>query len=113
MYEYRAAVREALRGVTVLVVPTTMAPAALIGDAGATVDVDGTTLPVSFAMASMTSRFNMAGTPALSLPCGFSAAGLPIGMSIVGRPFDEWSVFKVAHAYERATDWHTRRPAIG
>ena len=113
MYEYRAAVREAFRGVTVLVVPTTMAPAALIGDAGAAVDVDGRMLPVSVAMASMTSRFNMAGTPALSLPCGFSAGGLPIGMSIVGRPFDEWSVFKVAHAYEQATAWHTRRPAVG
>jgi aspartyl-tRNA(Asn)/glutamyl-tRNA(Gln) amidotransferase subunit A len=34
-------------------------------------------------------------------------------MSVVGRPFDEWSVFKVAHAYEQATDWHTRRPAAG
>jgi aspartyl-tRNA(Asn)/glutamyl-tRNA(Gln) amidotransferase subunit A len=113
MYEYRAAVREALRSVTVLVVPTTMAPASLIGDAGAVVDVDGTTLPVSIVMAGLTARFNIAGTPALSLPCGFSAGGLPIGMSVVGRPFDEWSVFKVAHAYEQATDWHTRRPALG
>ncbi len=110
MYDYRAAVRDALRSVTVLVVPTTMATATEIGQE--TVDVDGRTLPVSIAMAGMTSRFNMAGTPALSLPCGFSGEGLPIGMSIVGRPFDEWSAFRVAHAYEQATDWHTRRPAI-
>ncbi len=113
MYDYRATVRDALRGVTVLVVPTTMAPAALIGDAGATVDVDGTKLQVSIAMAGLTSRFNIAGIPTLSLPCGFSGGGLPIGMSVAGRPFDEWSVFKVAHAYEQATAWHTRRPQLG
>jgi aspartyl-tRNA(Asn)/glutamyl-tRNA(Gln) amidotransferase subunit A len=113
MYEYRAAVREALSKVTVLVVPTTMAPAPPIGDDGSVVDVDGTRLPLSIAMAGLTARFNIAGTPALSLPCGFTAGGLPIGMSVVGAPFDEWSVFRVAHAYEQATEWHTRRPVLG
>jgi aspartyl-tRNA(Asn)/glutamyl-tRNA(Gln) amidotransferase subunit A len=77
------------------------------------VDVDGVTLPIAIAMAGLTARFNIAQTPALSLLCGFSSGGLPIGMSVVGRPFDEWSVFKIAHAYEQATDWHTRRPALG
>lgn len=109
MYDYRAAVRTALEDVNVLVAPTTRAPAALIGQD--TVDVAGVQLPIALVMAGLTSPFNVAGTPAMSVPCGFSSGGLPIGMQIVGRPFDEWNVFRVGHAYEQATGWHTRRPA--
>ncbi len=57
---------------------------------------------------------NMTGLPALVLPCGFSAGppALPIGLQLYGRAFDEFSLFRVGHAYEQATDWHTRRPPI-
>ncbi len=58
----------------------------------------------------MTRPFNLAGTPAISINCGFSSAGLPIGLQIGGRPFDESTVLKVAHAYEQHTPWHTMRP---
>ena len=51
---------------------------------------------------------NLAGLPGLSLPCGFDAGGLPIGLQIVGRPFEEERVFHTGHAYEQATEWHTR-----
>jgi aspartyl-tRNA(Asn)/glutamyl-tRNA(Gln) amidotransferase subunit A len=54
--------------------------------------------------------WNLTGLPALSIGCGFSAGGLPIGMQIVGKAFDEPTVFKVADAYQRLTDWHTRTP---
>ena len=54
--------------------------------------------------------FNLANAPAISIPCGFSSQGLPIGLQIGGRPFDEEMVFKVAHAYEQNTAWHTMRP---
>jgi aspartyl-tRNA(Asn)/glutamyl-tRNA(Gln) amidotransferase subunit A len=53
---------------------------------------------------------NLAGLPALALPCGFDRTGLPIGLQVIGRPFDEATVLRVGHAYERATDWHHRRP---
>ena len=53
---------------------------------------------------------NLAGLPALSLPCGFDRAGLPIGMQVIGRPFDESTVLRLGHAFEQATDWHRRRP---
>ena len=53
---------------------------------------------------------NLAGLPALSLPCGFDDADLPIGLQIVGPPFGEEAVLRAAHAYEESTDWHRRRP---
>ena len=58
----------------------------------------------------MTRPFNLAGTPAISINCGFNSQGLPIGLQIGGRPFDESTVLKVAHAYEQHTPWHTMRP---
>lgn len=56
--------------------------------------------------------FNLTGQPALALPCGFSDDGLPIGMQVIGRAFDEVTVYRVAHAYEQASPWKARRPAI-
>ncbi len=61
---------------------------------------------------SFTGPFNLAGTPAISVPCGFSAVGMPMGLQIVGKPFDEETVLRVAHAYEQNTDWHNRRAPI-
>ena len=61
---------------------------------------------------SFTGPFNLAGTPAISVPCGFSAAGMPMGLQIVGKPFDEEMVLRVAHAYEQNTDWHNCRAPI-
>ena len=60
--------------------------------------------------ARYTSPWNLLGLPALVVPCGFNGEGLPVSMQIVGRPWDEPTVFGIARAYERATDWHTRRP---
>jgi aspartyl-tRNA(Asn)/glutamyl-tRNA(Gln) amidotransferase subunit A len=60
----------------------------------------------------LTRPFNGLGLPALSVPCGFSAAGLPLAFQLVGRPFDEATVLRVGDAYQQATDWHTRRPAL-
>ena len=59
-----------------------------------------------------TSPFNLTGLPALSVPCGFSKDGLPIGLQIVSRAWNESTVLKAGAAYERETDWHTRRPTM-
>ncbi|HSE06110.1 MAG TPA: amidase [Methylomirabilota bacterium] len=59
-----------------------------------------------------TRPFNGLGLPALSVPCGFSSAGLPLAFQVVGRPFDEATVLRVGDAYQQATDWHARRPAL-
>jgi aspartyl-tRNA(Asn)/glutamyl-tRNA(Gln) amidotransferase subunit A len=71
--------------------------------------------PVSAAAASEalsvnTRAFNYLGLPAVSVPCGFDPNGLPIGLQIVGWPFAEGRVLKVADAYQREMDWHTRAP---
>ena len=61
---------------------------------------------------SFTGPFNLAGTPALSVPCGFSSSGMPMGLQIVGRPFAEETVLRVAHSYEQATEWHNWRAPV-
>jgi aspartyl-tRNA(Asn)/glutamyl-tRNA(Gln) amidotransferase subunit A len=67
---------------------------------------------VRSALIRLTRPFNFSGHPACAVPCGFSAQGLPIGMQLVGRPFDEATVLRAADAYQRLTDWHTRRPVL-
>ena len=52
------------------------------------------------------------GAPALSVPCGFSGGGLPVGLQIVGRHQDDFGVLQIAHAFEQATGFWKRHPAI-
>ena len=70
------------------------------------------TVGTTAALTQYTRPYNITGFPAISIPCGFSDAGLPMGLQLAGRPFDELSVLRAAHAYEQATEWHTRRPPI-
>jgi aspartyl-tRNA(Asn)/glutamyl-tRNA(Gln) amidotransferase subunit A len=63
-------------------------------------------------LSGFVSPFNMAETPALSLPCGFTHDGLPIGLQIVGRRWAEAKVLRAGHAYEQATIWHQKRPVL-
>ena len=60
-----------------------------------------------------TAPFNLTGLPALSVPCGFTKEGLPIGLQIVSRLWGEFKVLNLGHAFEQATEWHQRQPAIG
>ena len=55
---------------------------------------------------------NLAGTPAITVPCGFSADGVPYSMQLVGQSLSEAMLCRIAQAYEQATDWHTRHPAV-
>ncbi|MBL8162685.1 MAG: amidase, partial [Anaerolineae bacterium] len=63
-------------------------------------------------LSSFTAPFNMAGLPAISLPCGFTTRGLPVGLQIAGAHWAERRVLQAAYAYEQATTWHTRRPGL-
>ena len=54
---------------------------------------------------------NLAGLPAMSIPCGFGKDDLPVGLHIVGNYFSEAKMLNLAHQYQKATDWHQREPA--
>ena len=56
--------------------------------------------------------YSIANVPALAVPAGFTKAGLPVSLQIAAKPFDEAMVFRVAHAFERATPWHNRHPEL-
>jgi aspartyl-tRNA(Asn)/glutamyl-tRNA(Gln) amidotransferase subunit A len=75
-------------------------------------DVPAGTITLWESLWRMPSPGNLAGVPALALPCGFSAAGLPLGLQIMGRHWDEATVYRVGAAYEQTTDWHNRRPNL-
>jgi aspartyl-tRNA(Asn)/glutamyl-tRNA(Gln) amidotransferase subunit A len=55
---------------------------------------------------------NLAGLPALSLPCGFDKDGMPIGIQLIGKHFDEPTILRVAHQYEQSTPWHKQKPKL-
>jgi aspartyl-tRNA(Asn)/glutamyl-tRNA(Gln) amidotransferase subunit A len=55
---------------------------------------------------------NLAGVPGLAFPVGFDNQNLPVGMQLMGRPFQEKTLFRMAHAYQQVTDWHQRSPAL-
>jgi aspartyl-tRNA(Asn)/glutamyl-tRNA(Gln) amidotransferase subunit A len=74
--------------------------------------IEGFDTNVRAGLTRFTTPINLVGLPSLALPCGFDAGGLPIGMQLIGRPFEESLVLRAGRAYERATDWHARRPPL-
>ena len=105
----------AFERVQVMVVPTISFPAPTIDELNrGSARIDGRDVRLSDHRGNLftlcTIPFNQTGLPALSVCCGFSSSGLPIGMQIVGRPFDEETVLRVGHAYERAAGWYKRTP---
>ena len=109
----RQEILDALQGVDVLAMPTSSIPASLI-PAQAGIGSKQEVLDGYAGRRSFTSPYNLAGVPALSLPCGFTggAKPLPIGLQLAGRPLEEGTVFKLAYAYEQGTEWHRRRADI-
>lgn len=72
---------------------------------------DLTADPVKMLLADIfTVSVNLIGAPALAIPAGFSRKGLPVGMQIIGKPFDEERILAAGDAFQRATDWHRKKP---
>jgi aspartyl-tRNA(Asn)/glutamyl-tRNA(Gln) amidotransferase subunit A len=110
----RREVLAALREVDVLALPSSSEPAALLPTTPGIKSKEEARQRMA-GRRSLTGAFNLANVPALSVPCGFVAVegkDLPVGLQLVGRPFDDGMLLRVAHAYEQATPWHTRRPPI-
>ena len=107
----RQQILDALEKVDVLVMPTSSIPASPLPEK-AGVESKEAFLEMLGGRRSFTAPFNLASVPALSINCGFTVDDLPVGLQIAGKPFDESMVFRVAYAYEQATDWNTRRPPV-
>lgn len=89
----------------VIIGPTTPTPAFKIGEQLA----DPLTM---YANDILTIPVNLAGVPGISVPCGFSKEGLPLGLQLIGKHFDESTIYRAAHAFEQATDYHKQFPTL-
>lgn len=96
---------DAFGNVDVIVTPTTPTAAFKVGEK--------TSDPLQMYLSDIfTISVNLAGAPAISIPCGFTSDNLPVGLQFIGKHFDEESILKVTYAYEQSTDWHRRRPDL-
>jgi aspartyl-tRNA(Asn)/glutamyl-tRNA(Gln) amidotransferase subunit A len=95
----------AFAGVDAIAMPTSPTPAFRLGERMAD--------PLQMYLLDVfTVSANLAGLPAVSVPCGFTVAGLPVGLQLTGRAFDETTILRIADAYERDTAWATQEPSI-
>lgn len=95
---------EAFKTVDAIICPTSPTAPFKIGEK--------TSDPLSMYLSDIfTIPANLAGLPAISIPCGFTE-GLPIGLQIMTKPFDEETLFQVAYTYEQNTDWHKQKPNL-
>ena len=91
--------------VDVILTPTAPTPAFRFGEKSND--------PISMYLSDIyTISTNLAGLPALSVPCGFTDSGLPVGMQLIGRAFEESSLLSIAHAYDREHQYGCRAPHI-
>lgn len=96
---------EAFKEVDVIVTPVTPTPAFKLGEKSED--------PLQMYLSDIyTISVNLAGLPAIALPCGFSKGGLPIGLQLIGRAFEEETLLRAANAYELSTQWHLKKPVI-
>jgi aspartyl-tRNA(Asn)/glutamyl-tRNA(Gln) amidotransferase subunit A len=95
----------AFKEVNLIVTPVTPTPAFKLGE-----KIED---PLQMYLSDIyTISVNLAGLPAISVPCGFSRAGLPIGLQLIGRAFEEDTLLRAAHAYEQSTQWHLKKPNV-
>ncbi len=88
-----------------IIAPTSPTPAFRIGEKAAD--------PLQMYLSDIyTISVNLAGIPAMSIPCGLTREGLPVGLQIMAKPFGEETIFRVAHAFEQNTQWHKAKPQL-
>ena len=108
--QLRQAMLAACADVDALLTPGALAPPQPLG--ARSVMIGDREVPLLRAIVSATSPFNLTGQPALTLPCGRTLSGLPLALQIIGKPFDEVTILRVGHAYERETTWHLQFPDV-
>lgn len=112
---YRALLRsrfiEAFKSVDVFACPTLPLTATRVGETLVEIS-EGAPEDMLSAIMQFTGVPSLTGLPSPNVPCGFDDDGLPIGMQVIGQPFDEATLFRVGAAFQDATDFHTRAPAL-
>jgi len=104
-------VREFMERHEFLLIPTVQVPPFDVTQPYVT-EINGTKLPTYIDWMRSCSDITVTALPAISVPAGFTDERLPVGLQIVGRHQDEWGVLQLAHAFERATGFHRRRPPV-
>ena len=105
---YREGFLRALEKVDALAVPALAIAAPPIGDDE--VVVGRRREGVRLALVRLTRPANLAGLPAITVPCGFTRRGLPVGFQLIGRRFGEATLVRLAYAYEQSSPWHKQFP---
>jgi Asp-tRNA(Asn)/Glu-tRNA(Gln) amidotransferase A subunit family amidase len=105
----RHAIQEIFDEVDVLLTPTVPIPPPRIADLREHPDQ---LRPLELLMLRNTRPFNVWGIPTISVPCGFTKDGLPIGLQLAAAPWHGIVLLQAAYAYEQATEWHKKRPAL-
>ena len=96
---------DAFKSVDLIVTPTSPTAAFKAGEK--------TDDPLQMYLADIfTISVNLAGVPAISIPCGFTSNNLPVGLQLIGRHFDEETLLQASYAYEQSTEWHKRKPDL-
>lgn len=108
----RGQILAALERCDALLSPASLYPPASIDDAREKVEAKGDVEKRLILRRLCTHPFGVANVPALVLPMGYTRDSLPLGLQIAARPFAEETVYRVGHAYERATPWHARHPDL-
>ncbi len=102
--------REVFTKVDALITPQLPIVAPLIGQE--TISIGDFSEGIASALTRFTRIFNLTGLPTICVPCGFSSSGLPVGLQIVGKAFDEGTILRVGHAYQRHTSWIKHQPKL-
>jgi len=105
----RVAIQKIFEQVDVLLTPTVPIPPPGLADLKKNPD---NLRPAELLMLRNTRPFNVWGIPAISIPCGFTKDGMPIGLQLASAPWKEQTILHAARAYEKATEWHKRVPAL-
>ncbi|MCW5626676.1 MAG: aspartyl/glutamyl-tRNA amidotransferase subunit A [Burkholderiales bacterium] len=112
---YRALLRtefmEAFKRVDVFLCPTLPFTATAMGATTVVIE-NGVEEDMLSAIMQYTGVASLTGLPSLNVPCGFDSDGLPVGMQIIGAPFSEARLFSIGHAFQQATDFHSKKPAL-
>jgi len=107
---FTAQMRDLFGEVDALITPTILIPAPRIDALDEPITIDGRAEGKGYALLRNCYPFDITGQPALSLPCGFTRDGLPIGLQLAANHFNEATLLRLGHAWQRVTDWHTRQP---